>query len=184
MRIAATRLWTVVVLASTTAATAHGATHDSTASHGHDAARPARVPADGDTVLRVIGSVGRPVALTMAEFRRLPHRALNAEGHDTRKSEFRGVDLYELLKRAEVPQGKDVRGPRIARVVMVESADGYRAAFAMAEADTSFSNRAVLVADLRDGKPDPEGPLRLVVPSDSRFGRWVRDVVRIRVLEP
>ena len=38
----------------------------------------------------------------------------------------------------------------------------------------------------RDGKPldDAIGPFRLVVPTDKRGARWVRQVTRIRIVKP
>ena len=96
---------------------------------------------------------------------------------------FEGVSLRDLLTEAKVPAGTDVRGPLVAWIVIVEAADGYRAVFSLAELEPSFSDRLVLVADARDGKPlgGEEGPLRLVVPDEKRPARWVRQVVRIRV---
>jgi len=46
-------------------------------------------------------------------------------------------------------------------------------------------NTEALLAFQRDGQPlaGDVGPFRLVVPSDKRGGRWVRGVVKIRVLD-
>jgi hypothetical protein len=43
----------------------------------------------------------------------------------------------------------------------------------------------VLVADRRDGNPmnQDEGNLRLILPHEKRHARWVRQVVRITVLD-
>jgi hypothetical protein len=51
-------------------------------------------------------------------------------------------------------------------VLMVEAADGYKVAFALAEVDPAFAVRDVIAADKRDGKPldAKEGPLRVVAP--------------------
>ncbi|MFO0893059.1 MAG: molybdopterin-dependent oxidoreductase, partial [Isosphaeraceae bacterium] len=62
-------------------------------------------------------------------------------------------------------------------------ADGYRAVFALPELDPDFTDRPVLLADRRDGRPLPgkDGPLQVIVPSDKRHSRWVRQVVALRV---
>jgi molybdopterin-binding protein len=51
------------------------------------------------------------------------------------------------------------------------------------EIDPDITDRVVLLADRKDGKPldAKEGPYRLVVPHDKRHMRWVRQVTRISV---
>ena len=48
-----------------------------------------------------------------------------------------------------------------------------------------FGSTDVLVAFERDGEPlgAEIGPFRLVVPTDKRGGRWVRQVVSIKLLD-
>jgi hypothetical protein len=69
-------------------------------------------------------------------------------------------------------------------VLLVEAADGYRVAFALAEVDPAFSERDIILADKRDGKPldAKEGPLRIVAPGDKRPARWVRQVTALRLI--
>ena len=45
------------------------------------------------------------------------------------------------------------------------------------------TDRAILLAECRDGKPlaAPTGPLRVVVPGEKRHSRWVRQVVTLKV---
>jgi hypothetical protein len=47
----------------------------------------------------------------------------------------------------------------------------------------AFSDRVILLADRRDGKPldNREGPLRLIVPGDKRHARWIRGVTTLEV---
>ena len=77
--------------------------------------------------------------------------------------------------------GQDLRGPALASYLLVEAADGYRAVFALPEIDPACTDRTILLADRRDGKPLPaqEGPLRIVVPGEKRRSRWVRLVVAL-----
>lgn len=48
------------------------------------------------------------------------------------------------------------------------------------------SDKVIVLADRREGEPLPKevGPLRLLVPGDKIHSRWVRQVTRIRVLQP
>ena len=79
---------------------------------------------------------------------------------------------------------ESLRGKDVGAVVLVEAADGYRAAFALAELDPSIGGKQVLLADTMDGKPLPAetGTWRLVVPTDNRPARWVWSIVRIEVI--
>jgi hypothetical protein len=67
--------------------------------------------------------------------------------------------------------------------VIVEAADGYQAVFALSEFDPDFTDRVIILADRRDGKPlpPPEGPFRLVVAGEKRHARWVRGVTTLDV---
>jgi DMSO/TMAO reductase YedYZ molybdopterin-dependent catalytic subunit len=91
------------------------------------------------------------------------------------------VALGEILKLAAIPNGEDIKGPWLAKYLLVSAADGYRAIFALPELSPSFTSGVVLLADRRDGKPlsATEGPLRLVVPGEKRQARWVRQVLSL-----
>lgn len=91
---------------------------------------------------------------------------------------FEGVELGEVLKLAGVQFGEQMRGKSLALFLIAEAADNYRAVFALQELDHAFTDRVVLLADKRDGKPlaASEGPLRIVVPEEKRQARWVRQV--------
>jgi hypothetical protein len=129
------------------------------------------------------GDVPRPFELTTAEFAQLPRQTVRAKGHDGKEAEFAGVPLIELLKTAGVKFGQNLRGPALATYLVVEAADGYRAVFALPEPDPAFTDRVILLADRRDGKPldEREGPLRIIVPGEKRPARWVRQVVALKV---
>ena len=67
--------------------------------------------------------------------------------------------------------------------MVVTGADGYRAAFAIAEFDSVFTDRVAILADRRDGAPLPDNalPFQLVLTDEKRPARWVRQVVSIEV---
>jgi len=151
--------------------------------------RPAAEPAKkaaattGPAEVRVIGDVGQSLVLTADQVAALPHRTIRADGHDHKPHTYEGVPVALLLAKAGVPLGDRLRGTALAQCVVVEAADGYRASFAIAELDTSFSPGPVLLVDRQDGAAPPpsEGRLRIAAPSDRRFGRWVRMVTALRV---
>src|SRR5262249_38906696 len=93
------------------------------------------------------------------------------------------VELSEILKLAGVKSGEALRGKELALFLIADAADGYRAVFALAELDHAFTDRILIVADKRDGKPlaEKEGPLRLVVPDEKRQARWVRQLTSLTI---
>jgi DMSO/TMAO reductase YedYZ molybdopterin-dependent catalytic subunit len=132
--------------------------------------------------IAVGGHVQIPLTYTREQLAALPHRTIDIS-HNGRTAKFEGVPVQELLQRAGVPLGEQLRGEDLSLVVLVTAVDGYRAVFALAELDELLGAREVLLADRRDGHPlgDDEGPYRLVVPGDAGGGRWVRQVRRIEL---
>ncbi|HYU79534.1 MAG TPA: molybdopterin-dependent oxidoreductase [Vicinamibacterales bacterium] len=135
--------------------------------------------------LQIGGAVSQPLALSEAEFASMRHQAISVETHDE-KGVFGGVALIDLLIRAGVPSGADLEGKDLTKYVIVTGADGYRVTFALAELDGGLSDRVVLVADSKDGKPLPANatPYQVVVPGEKRSVRWVRQVIAIDVFDP
>jgi hypothetical protein len=131
---------------------------------------------DSAPALVVKGSVKQELRFRLAELKALPRTKVTAKGHDGSTHEYEGVTLVSLLARAGAPQTGDLRGKNMTLCVVAEASDGYRAAFSLAELDADFAGESVVVADTVDGKDlgTDQGPLRLVVPSDKRQGRWVR----------
>ncbi len=127
--------------------------------------------------------MAHPLSLTAAEFAKLPRKTVRAKGHDGVESQYQGVPLIEILAKAGVPTGKELRGKAMALFVVVEASDGYRAVFALAELDSEFTDRVILLADRRDDKPlsAQAGPLQVIVPGEKKHARWVRQVIRFRI---
>ncbi len=134
--------------------------------------------------LKVVGTVSTPLTLTVADLKNMPRTTLHVTNQHENKSEtYEGVLLEELLRRAGVPQGDQLRGKLMATCVTTEAEDGYKVVFALAELDSGITNSEILVADTVDGAPidSKRGPFRLVVPHDKRPARWVRMLKSIAV---
>jgi hypothetical protein len=144
---------------------------------------PAASPAQE---LSVGNEKGKLLPLTAEQWQKLPRRQVEVKERDGSRASYEGVALTEVLRFAGVPFDGHLRGPRVAEYVLVEAADKYRATFALAELDPSMTDKVVLLADRRDGKPLAEGvgPYRLVVPEDRLHSRWVRQIIRITVQMP
>lgn len=137
--------------------------------------------------LTVTGDVKTPMTLTPADLKAMPRTRVAQTDEDGKTSSYEGVLVGELLKRAGLPSGADLRGNALATYVLASAADGYQVVFSLGELDPGFSPNDIIVADTVDGKPlfDYQGPLRIVVPKDRRGARSVRmlerlDVVRLR----
>jgi hypothetical protein len=143
-----------------------------------------------DPALRIEGVAGRDgvakptLQLTLADIAAMPRTSLKGKTHDGKEHTFDGVAMSELLHRAGLPQAEEVRGPILARYILVSAHDGYRALFSLPEFDPAFTDNRVILADKMDGQPlsDRDGPLRLVMPAEKREARWVRMVERIEIL--
>jgi hypothetical protein len=134
-------------------------------------------------MIRIAGEVPRALELTADALSRLPHQTVRVKGPDGKEAAYEGVPIVEVLQSAGVKFGHDLRGPALATYLLVEAADGYRVVFALPELDPASTDRVILLADRRVGKPldGKEGPLRIVVPDEKRHARWVRQVVALKL---
>lgn len=133
--------------------------------------------------IRVEGDVPHPYTLTSADLKAMPRREVSVSDHGT-VAKFEGVPISALLERAGLELGGALRGPRLTSYVLIEAVDGYRVLFAIAELDSAFTSKVVLVADRMNGAalPADTGPARVIVSDEKRASRWIRQVMRIRVL--
>ena len=135
--------------------------------------------------LRISGAVSTPLVLTIVDLKKMPRKTLSVVNpHDKKKETYEGVLLEELLHRAGVPQGEQLRGSSMANYVIAEAEDGYRVVFSLAELDSGVLESEVIVADTIDGVPlsAQQGPFRLVAPHEKRPARWVRMLKSITVM--
>lgn len=144
-------------------------------------------PAPALPELAVRGDISQPLILKLDDLAGMPRETVSVAGQGGTKVAYEGVPLREVLKRAGVPLGKDLRGKALASYLSAKAHDGYEVVFSLGEIDASFGNESILIADKRDGKPlvGQEGPLRLVCPGDTAGARSVRmlevlEFVRLR----
>ena len=141
--------------------------------------------ASATVTLKIGGAVSTPLALTSEDLKKLPRKTLSVVNPHNNKTEvYEGVLVEDLLKKAGVPHGEDLRGPAMATYVVFEAEDGYRVVFSIAELDSGIVDSGVIVADTMDGAalPTKQGPLRVVAPHERRPARWVRMLKTITVV--
>ena len=126
---------------------------------------------------------GKNTKFGAAELAKLKRLTIKTKDHGT-DATFEGVAMADVLTAAGVELGEKLRGKRMTEYLVVEAADNYRAVFALAEFDPSFTDNVIILADKRDGKALPENALhwQMIVPGEKRGARWVRQVVSMKVV--
>jgi DMSO/TMAO reductase YedYZ molybdopterin-dependent catalytic subunit len=143
-------------------------------------------PSTGPADFKISGAVTTALDLTAPELKGMPRKTLRVDNAHSKKTEvYEGVLVEDLLQKAGVPQGEQLRGPAMATYVLVEAADNYRVVFSLAEFNSSFQDSEIIVADTMDGAPIPGalGPFRLVAPHEKRPARWVEMVKSLTVVQ-
>ena len=136
-------------------------------------------------ILKLDGAVRTPLALTIEDLKKMPRKTVSVTNpHDKQTENYEGVLVENLLRKAGVPQGEDLRGPLLASYLVFEAEDGYRVVFSIGELDSGIVDSGVIVADTLDGAalPAKQGPFRLVAPHEKRAARWVRMLKSITVV--
>lgn len=153
---------------------AHAMTPADPTPHGHDPRLRASQPASPSPVA---------VALDSATLAALPREAVSANAHG-KALRCEGVPLLALLRASGAMPAEPLGGAQLARYVLIDARDGYRAVYALAELDPTLGNNRVFVVDRCDGQPlaNDDGPLRLIAPDESRPARWVRHVKAVTVI--
>jgi DMSO/TMAO reductase YedYZ molybdopterin-dependent catalytic subunit len=134
--------------------------------------------------LQITGAVKQPLTLTAEDLGKMPRASVKTTSSGM-ETVYEGVWLSEVLKRAGVPQGGDLRGKALATYVLAQAEDGYQVLFSLAELDPSFIDNQILLADTANGKPlfGAQGRFRLVVPKDKPGARSVRMLNKIEVVQ-
>lgn len=135
---------------------------------------------DADAKLVIAGDVSNPVTLTKADLAKMPRTTVTVKANGEDEA-YEGVLLYDVLKQAGAPVGKQLTGKALASYVVADAHDGYEVVYALAEFDPSFTDHQIIVADTVNGKPlfQYQGPFRLVVPYEKKGARSIRMLEKI-----
>ena len=111
----------------------------------------------------------------------LPRVKVEAKEHENPTATYEGVLLGSILERAGVPRGEKLRGKALRTIIVITATDGYEVVFTLPDTDPAFTDRLIVLADTKDGKPlpDKEGPFRIIAPAEKRPARWIRNVKAI-----
>ena len=134
--------------------------------------------------LEVSGAVKETLKLTAEDLGKMPRATVKTSSNGM-ETTYEGVWLHQVLKRAGVPQGGELRGKALAGYVLASASDGYQVVFSLGELDPSFIDNEILLADAANGKPlfGAQGRFRLVVPHDKPGARSVRMLNKLEVVQ-
>lgn len=98
---------------------------------------------------------------------------------------YTGTTLWDLLATAGGAITTMAKNDILSKYVIATGSDGYQATFSLGEIDPTFGNQPILVAYADTagqlGPHASDGLARMVVPSDIAGGRYVSDLVSLRV---
>lgn len=134
--------------------------------------------------LEITGAVKQPLSLTADDLAKMPRASVKTTSNGM-ETVYEGVWLHEVLKKAGVPQGSDLRGKALAGYILAKAQDGYEVVFSLAETDPAFIDNEILVADTANGKAlfGAQGRFRLVAPKDKPGARSIRMLNAIEVVQ-
>ena len=137
-----------------------------------------------EILITVGGEVERPLKLTRADLDKFPRQTVQAKDHDGKDYKYEGVALGDILQKAGIKFGDQLRGKALATYVLAEATDGYQAVYALPEFDPPSADRVIILADRRDGNalPAAAAPLQVIVPGDKTHARWVRQIKSLTIV--
>jgi DMSO/TMAO reductase YedYZ molybdopterin-dependent catalytic subunit len=142
------------------------------------------IKAPAEASFTIGGEVDRPLKVTINDLAKLTRRSVTVKDHDGANVKFEGFALADVLQLAGVPTGDLLKGRNLTKYLLVEAIDAYQVVFALPEIDPGYTDKVILLADRRDGKPlsEKESPFRLVVPDDKKQARWIRQIKSFTVV--
>jgi DMSO/TMAO reductase YedYZ molybdopterin-dependent catalytic subunit len=123
--------------------------------------------------VQVTGEVQNRLTLSATDLAAMPRTSVSANDKQGVAHAYSGVSLADIFRAAGVTIGGQLRGKNLAKYLLVTCTDGYEVVFSLAELDSDFTDRVVILADQMEGKPLPDGvgPFRIVVPGEKRPAR-------------
>jgi DMSO/TMAO reductase YedYZ molybdopterin-dependent catalytic subunit len=137
-----------------------------------------------EAIVKVTGEVATPLNISPADLQQYKQTTVTRKDRDGKEHIYSGVILSDILTKAGVTLGADLRGENLAKYLLVEASDGYQVVFGLAELDKGFTDRAIILADKIDGQPlaPADGPFRIIVQDEKKPARCVKQVTALKVM--
>jgi hypothetical protein len=124
---------------------------------------------------------GKPLlTFTAADLATMPRHTVTTDQHG-KQIQYEGVYMRDVLSKAGVPFGSELKGKKLSTYVLAVAHDGYAVVYTLAEMDPEFSEGDLLIADKVGGQP--QGPFRIIAPHDKKPARSLRMLERIEVVQ-
>src|ERR1700742_698763 len=80
--------------------------------------------------VKISGEVTTALEVKPSDFEQYPQTEVKRKDRDGNDHNYSGIILAELLKKAGVTLGRDLKGQNLTKYVLVEASDGYQVVFA------------------------------------------------------
>jgi len=135
--------------------------------------------------LQVVGLDGTTSELTLSAIAALPSREISVTSEKGEAATYGCAKLSDALDVALATSRPDLKGKDMLDGVIASATDGAEVLFTLAELDPAFGNAEVFLCNQKNhqGLSGNEAPLRIVVPGDKRHARWLRQVMKLRLVQ-
>ena len=136
-----------------------------------------------EAILKVTGEVITPLNITTTDFRSYNQVKLKHKDKEGKEHIYSGVVLADILQKAGVTLGENLKGKNLTKFMLAEAIDGYQVVFSLVELDKAYTDKLVILAKQVDGKPlaATEGPYRIIVQDEKKPSRLIRQVTMLRI---
>ncbi len=133
--------------------------------------------------VKISGEVTTPLTINSADFKKLSQTTVLRKERDGKEHSYTGILVSDLLIKAGVSMGAELKGKNLTKYLLVDASDGYQVLFALAELDKVYADRIIILADQVDGKPLPpaDGPFRIIVQGEKKPARCIKQVIGFTV---
>jgi hypothetical protein len=133
--------------------------------------------------LVVEGEVKTKLVLTPEAIDKFPKTTIIQKDRAEKEHTYTGVELALVLQSAGVTLAEELKGENLTKYLLVEASDGYQVLFSLAEIDTSFTSRKIILANRKDGAllTADEGPFHIIIDGEKRKPRNARQVISLKI---
>lgn len=136
--------------------------------------------------LLLFGELGNPGIYNLPDLGPLTTQTVTYTAAGTPVTDtYTGIRLWDLLGEAGGVTVSDAKNDILSKYAVATGSDGYRAVFSMGEIHPKFGDQPVMVAFADTagqlGPSGDDGLARMVVPGDRAGGRYVSDLVDLRM---
>ena len=134
--------------------------------------------------VHIDGEVASPLAINDADLQKFTQTTVVRKDRDGSDHTYSGVLLSDILKKAGVTLGPELRGENLTKYLLITASDNYQVVFALPELDKGYTDRMIILADQMDGKPLPtgDGPFRIIVQDEKKPARCIKQVTGMKVV--